>query len=238
MNSQGTGSTEARAQAVTTVRDREAELAVIRSEMAATRIAAAKKEAELQELRSLVNQLRQENAESHQALRDLRQANEARQTELVALRSERDQLLQAKSEQQFKSLTDSLLALTKELEEVKQGLAQTVTKSTTKQGKVSSAKPIRPGSKDPHPDQPGLLPSSLRDSLLPPTVEPAVRVISEQVPSSPPLRITVEPGDTLTRLARQYKTTVEAIKQANRLETDQLVVGQRLLIPDTVTPDR
>src|SRR5438094_2915429 len=75
----------------TVIRDMRAEAAAIRNEMAATRIAAAKKEAELQELRHQVAELRQARAEQQQAF-------DAKQTELMTARAERDQLVQAKAE--------------------------------------------------------------------------------------------------------------------------------------------
>ena len=47
------------------------------------------------------------------------------------------------------------------------------------------------------------------------------------------LSYTVHPGDTLEGLAERFGTTVEALGKINNLqETDQLVVGQVLLIPD------
>jgi len=41
----------------------------------------------------------------------------------------------------------------------------------------------------------------------------------------------VAPGDTLWSIARANQTTVDAIKQANRLATDALLASQRLVIP-------
>lgn len=49
----------------------------------------------------------------------------------------------------------------------------------------------------------------------------------------------VTPGDTLWNIAQKFNTTINAIKQLNNLSTDQLVVGQTLLIPsqtDQTTP--
>lgn len=42
----------------------------------------------------------------------------------------------------------------------------------------------------------------------------------------------VRPGDTLEKIARLHKTTVERIKQINDLEQDLIVVGQEVLIPE------
>ena len=42
----------------------------------------------------------------------------------------------------------------------------------------------------------------------------------------------VRPGDTLEKIARLYKTSVERIKKANDLDVDLIVVGQQLRIPN------
>jgi LysM repeat protein len=52
--------------------------------------------------------------------------------------------------------------------------------------------------------------------------------------AAPPARVThvVQPGETLSRIALRYGTTVEAIAQANNLiNPDFIVPGQRLVIP-------
>ena len=41
----------------------------------------------------------------------------------------------------------------------------------------------------------------------------------------------VKSGDTLTRIARAHGTTVKALKSANSLDGDRLVVGEKLKIP-------
>jgi len=42
----------------------------------------------------------------------------------------------------------------------------------------------------------------------------------------------VESGHTLSAIAKAYGTTVEKIKKANRLKSDQIYVGQKLFIPE------
>jgi LysM repeat protein len=42
----------------------------------------------------------------------------------------------------------------------------------------------------------------------------------------------VKPGDTLSRIAKTHGTTVKALKTANNLENDRIVVGAKLKIPE------
>jgi LysM repeat protein len=42
----------------------------------------------------------------------------------------------------------------------------------------------------------------------------------------------VEKGDTLYSLSRRYKTTVDAIKGLNDLDSNDLTIGQELKIPN------
>jgi LysM repeat protein len=46
---------------------------------------------------------------------------------------------------------------------------------------------------------------------------------------------TVKSGDTLIGIAAQYKVTVKALRSANSLTTDKIVVGQKLKIPSSGT---
>ena len=46
-----------------------------------------------------------------------------------------------------------------------------------------------------------------------------------------PTTVTVEKGDTLFGLADQFSTTVQAIKDANNLDSDLIITGQELIMP-------
>lgn len=48
---------------------------------------------------------------------------------------------------------------------------------------------------------------------------------------------TVVSGDTLSKIARKYNTTVDAIKKLNYLTTDNLKIGQVIRIPEMYTPE-
>jgi LysM repeat protein len=50
---------------------------------------------------------------------------------------------------------------------------------------------------------------------------------------------TVQPGDTVSKLAVRFNTTVEEIVALNNLEDSSIIeVGQRLIIPTTATTER
>jgi LysM repeat protein len=69
-------------------------------------------------------------------------------------------------------------------------------------------------------------PTAVPPTALPPTAAPA--------PPAARRTYTVQPGDTLLSIARQFNTTVTAIVEANNLtpqQADSLRVGQKLVIP-------
>ncbi len=85
---------------------------------------------------------------------------------------------------------------------------------------------------------PGIEPTKLQINqrlVIPaPTSAPAPTA-SVDAPSAAPadgMRVyQVVSGDTLSRIASQNNTTVKAIRSANNLKTDRIVVGQKLKIP-------
>jgi LysM repeat protein len=70
--------------------------------------------------------------------------------------------------------------------------------------------------------------------IPPPTAAPAPAPASE--PAGGPQTYTVRSGDTLTKIATNFKTTVKALRAANNLKTDQIKVGQKLVIPPPPGP--
>jgi LysM repeat protein len=191
------------------VRDRGLELAALRSEMAATKIAAAKKEAELLELRDLVRQLRLENAESRQAFLELRDQAEQRQRDLVKARETPERQAKAQSTDDLTVLKDTVVMLAQELGQLKQDLAKPVAKEPVKL--------IKPG-------------SSLSSAM-----SPMALTVTAMAPDAPST-IMVQPGDTLVSLAKRHRTTVEVLRKLNVLNGDTLIVGRALVLPMSQQP--
>ena len=54
---------------------------------------------------------------------------------------------------------------------------------------------------------------------------------AQEIPQGEFIEHTVEPGTTLSALSKAYGVTVSDIKKANRLSSDNIRVGQKLLIP-------
>lgn len=66
------------------------------------------------------------------------------------------------------------------------------------------------------------------------TRQPAAPVANESPAASIHVKAVyvVKSGDTLTRIARVHGTTVKALKTANNLNNDRIVVGAKLKIPE------
>jgi LysM repeat protein len=63
------------------------------------------------------------------------------------------------------------------------------------------------------------------------SAEPAVTPGALEMGRSGEQVYTVKSGDTLTKIASQFGTTIKALRSANNLETDKIKVGQKLKIP-------
>lgn len=96
--------------------DREALLAAARAEIAAGKIAAAKQEAELQELRKAVSELRRDNAAAHHAVTTLQQTVDTAQAEVERTRQERAQAEHTKQERELAELRVTMQTLTERMD--------------------------------------------------------------------------------------------------------------------------
>ena len=228
------------------LRQARAEVNAQRSELAATRIAAAKQAAELQELRVQVA--------------ELRQANEAKQAEQVALRGERDRMIQARNELQVQvgemarlrqsmseiktaeekaqaranELQSALLTLSAELEQVKKRTARRQGKPSPKIGKAPTPPAATPSAAEQ--TTPRAKGSAL--AVVPQTPPPAVNNGIGVLPATVlmkdrtgPNQVIVRRDETLWRIARRFGVTVDQVREANGLEGDRIIEGQTLVIP-------
>ena len=67
--------------------------------------------------------------------------------------------------------------------------------------------------------------------VTPPVVQPPVMPPPPPAPTGP-IQYTVQPGDSLTRIAAKYGVTVDAISRANNISDPNLIqIGQKLIIP-------
>ena len=211
-----------------TVRDREAEVAAMRAELAAARIAAAKKEAELQELRQIVAQLRQENAEAHHSLLTVRRELEARQVDVERRQAEQAEASQARNADAVTALERTVMALTAEVGQLKAQLVD-VTAAQAVHDRVPTGSGLRkPLARQTHVET---MPSVSGASSIAAGSASAVSIATPgNVPESS-TQITVQSGDTLWRIARRYHVSVTELRQANRLDGDVVQSGQLLTIP-------
>ena len=231
----GTGTSEPRAQVAAPVRDREFELTALRAEMAATRIAAAKKEAELRELRDLVQQLRLENAESRQAFLELRDRTEQRHVEAEKAQESHTRQAQVHATEDLTVLKETVVTLAQELGQLRQDLAKPVAKEDVPHLKASSSRSPKSGRHAPQSDPPQLVPSARQPALPPSVLSPMALTVTAAVPD-PPSTMTMQVGDTLVGLAKRHRTSVEVLRKLNALTGDALIVGHELVLPTPPQP--
>lgn len=232
----GTGTPESRAQAATLVRDRQLELTALRAEMAATRIAAAKKEAELLELRDLVQQLRLENAESRQAFLELRDQAEQRQRDLVNARDTQERQAKMHNTDDITVLKDTVMTLAQELGQLRQDLAKPVAKELVKSTNPGSSTSPESGPHALRSAPPQRVPVARQQSSPLSAMSPLALTVTSAVVPGPPSTIMVQPGDTLASLATRHRTTVEVLRRLNALDGDRLIVGRELVLPTPQQP--
>lgn len=206
--------------------EREQVVAALRADVAATRISAAKQEAELQDLRATVARLQQENRDSHQALLEAHRTIEARNTEIMTVKTERDGLMQMSMPDQQPgfagaTLQQQVTALSQELQRVKQSLAMLPAQAAIASAPFDSAAMRQPANGVSMPSQ-EYVPRDVVSAMY------VVPVVSDRPMAS---RVTVRPGDTLARIARRYQTTVDAIRRVNGLPGHRVVAGQELQLP-------
>jgi len=237
----------ARAETDAMVRDAQAELAAMRRELAAARIATSKQEAETVELRRKLAALEADRSELQQMLEQAhatastlqRERDDLKQTLLqspqaVATRQDTQPTSQretADTRADMKELAARLAALTNELGQLKQRWSNT---ARTTAGNTSSASSL--GEKRIH-DESGRVP--IMSSAIPLNHnEVTIQTSGASDSSETQQYVRVQPGDSLWRIAREHGTTVEELKRVNGLTADAVQLGQRLILPLAAPADQ
>jgi hypothetical protein len=239
--------TTARAQADALVHDTQAELAALRRDLAAARIATSKQEGEATELRRNTIVLDADRAELRKMLEQAHAAANALQIEQDALKqtlaqtqavnlvrpnpSAPTKLDETDVQADMKELNARMVLLTDELAQLKQRFSNKVHATTTGRTNHKSAEQAAEVSPE----------RVVRDETLQPRIVPSAVLLapSEAMPRpgrasdrSPQQRlIRVQPGDSLWKLAHDHVTTIEELKRINGLTSDVIHDGQRLILP-------
>ena len=98
------------------ISDRDAMLSTARAEIAAGKIVSAKQEAELQELRKAVGELRRDSAAAHHTVTTLREAVATAQAEVERTRQEQAQAEHTKHERELAELRATMQTLTERMD--------------------------------------------------------------------------------------------------------------------------
>ena len=252
--SQPVATLDVRTQADAIVHEARAELATLRSELAAARILLAKKEAEVQELRRQIVEFRKSEVNG-------RQESDAYQTEVIALKNEKDRLTQAYhalqtqltdaphkhhpaverqgTENQIKTeldeLKSSVAVLSAEINRVKQDLPHTISKSVAKQSNPFTPKPnqifLNEHRRKTAPEPAGA------DTVVGEVSDhiSVIRPVAAPIDPNRTITTTVRRGDSLSTLSKKYGITLEQLKAMNGLMNNSIMVGQALIVPELST---
>ena len=241
----------ARAQADALVHDSQAELAALRRDLAAARIATSKQEGEATELRRTTTALEADRAELRKMLG---QAHSA----VNALQLERDELKQALAQTQavslvhqdssapaktegtdvqadMKELNARMVLLTDALAQLKQRFSHN--------GRATAVRPSHESS-----ERAAAAPGPVaRDAPTPPRIGPSAVFLAPAEPASRPSHasdrspqqslLRVQASDSLWKLAHEHATSIDELKRVNGLTTDVIHAGQRLILPSRGAPN-
>jgi len=214
------------------LREREAQLAALRAQLAAAHIASAKQEAELTALREQVIQLRREGIESRQRMLELRHEVEEAQAREAAPRSEPGEMIVSQPATEsapdetaadWRPVVSVLMQEVKQLKEELDAVIRTPQDPPTEQTPKRES-PSGEGlaeSEGDHSANKGVTAASAAGSPK------DIIKFSDQASN----RIRVVSGDSLWSLARKHRTTVEQLRRANPHVSTWLHIGQMLVLP-------
>ena len=201
----------------TLVQEAKAETAQLRSALASERIKSAKQTATLRMAQDLASSLQKREEEHMTLIAKLR-------SEVETIKAERDRL---------KSENAGLHAQTSSLPELLKMVTQIRTMETSLTGMTSSLQSLS--------GEISHMKQEIKEQDITPTrtVKKAPspsRLLTKKIDLSKTELITVQRGDSLWRLSRQFGISIKGLKKLNQLTGDQIVVGQQLLVPSHGSP--
>ncbi|VVM06668.1 putative peptidoglycan endopeptidase LytE [Methylacidimicrobium cyclopophantes] len=74
-----------------------------------------------------------------------------------------------------------------------------------------------------------------QEAASPPSASATEAAASSEAPAEPPppgsTKYTVKQGDSLWKIGRKFKVTVDELRKVNGLKSDRLQIGQELIVP-------
>ena len=209
----------------TSVREAQRNVAELRAELEARR-------QELAETQVARAQLEGRVREAERRVADSRHVIELQREELAAARTERERLSRSSLQLQshMKQLQKQLSRLGKPADEGSQESAPSSApaKGTTRKTQKAVMLPVQ--------TEPSPLVSETRKGMMTPAAMMQAQVGSgflpeEPLPANLPTHVSVQPGDTLWRIARKYRADLDQLRALNHLTGDRIVSGQALRLP-------
>ena len=195
------------------IREARAESDMLRSELASIKIAMAKQNAELQSSRGAKIALRRREEELTSEIQQVK-------LNVLNMQSERDQLRRQNSDLQARaSSVPELRQLVLDIRALQTSVQQMVNSMQTLSTNITKIK------QDMRKNQQRLRKPSPKLTTLPSTRPSGSRGRNGIV--------TVSRGDTLWRISRAHRISVKKLKEMNGLETNDIVVGQKLKVPES-----
>lgn len=209
----------------TSVREAQRNVAELRAELEARR-------QELAETQVARAQLEGRVREAERRVADSRHVIELQREELAAARTERERLSRSSLQLQshMKQLQKQLSRLGKPADEGSQESAPSSAPAKGPMRKTQKAVML------PVQTEPSPLVSETRKGMMTSAAMMQAQVGSGSLPEEPlpansPTHVSVQPGDTLWRIARKYHVDLDQLRTLNHLTGDRIVSGQALRLP-------
>jgi LysM repeat protein len=209
----------------TSVREAQRNVAELRAELEARR-------QELAETQVARAQLEGRVREAERRVADSRHVIELQREELAAARTERERLSRSSLQLQshMKQLQKQLSRLGKSADEGSQESAPSSAPAKGPMRKTQKAVML-PVQTEPPPSVSGARKGMMTPAVMMQAQAGGGSLPEEPLPANPPTHVSVQPGDTLWRIARKYHADLDQLRAINHLTGDRIVSGQALRLP-------